>query len=170
MNIKRQRLIIISTFVMGLFTGVYLYLIGFAPTYSSVIDSLSSHSPTFVVEAEQYGGCERTGVCASFRLDDTRGYRYFPYTPYEVTSVVHEGTLSQPTYIDLLNTVEEADLATLAVPVSSVTCPSMADGIDYRYTVLYAGKTYHLDTCHTRLGQGSPLGHALELVWRELDE
>ncbi len=78
---RNDKISIFITFVIGFIFGIYLYFAGFmkefdAPDNVPTIAEL----PTFTLEGQAYGGCDRGDSCPSFLITDDGSYRFL-YTP-----------------------------------------------------------------------------------------
>lgn len=143
----KTKVLLISTFLMGVVAGGYFYLTVFAPEYNDVLssgDTLSAND--LVIEGEMYGGCSEADACASFRLVDGKRYEYRSFPDADMK----KGTLSNGIADPIRAAIADADLERLSENVSSAECASYVDGVDYRYTVFRGGNSYVLDTCGTR--------------------
>ncbi len=146
-----------STFLIGLFVGMYVYLTAFVPEYfenqalEAVLDEKIS---TLRITGESYGGCQRAGRCASFELSGDRKYKYLPAITQGELVGIQSGRLPKGLFDHILNIMEKADLPSLAQSVNK-QCDNWADGIDYKYTVQLRNDFYELDTCFSRLDKSS---------------
>lgn len=153
------------TFLVGCFSGAYLYVTVFAPQY--VGDGFEDPSEiTFRVQGQAYGGCFRNGsTCPLFTLEENRRYTYrqpaAPNTePMEVT-----GRMSREDFATLQELVANANPDRLSRETGR-NCDSYVDGVDYRYNIVVEGESFELDTCGTAF-QGSALERALRPLWTE---
>lgn len=173
MNLDRKvRWTFIATFAMGLVTGMYLYLIGFAPAFSNLFERELGEvfeGRQLAIVGEMYGGCDEARSCAAFRLEGNGSYRYLPRSSgsREVSSL--SGTLPSELWRELLGSLDATNLSARAREVEPNGCASDADGLDYLYEITRAGEAYVLDTCGTDFSRASELGRALEGVWRYLE-
>lgn len=152
----------ISTFLMGMLVGAYVYVSIYAPAYESGTDSDAEvGADSFVIDAQMYGGCSEAGACASFRLVDGRSYSFAAYPEAEVK----EGKLSRAIEEELRAVLSEASLIENARPIAPSSCDAYVDGIDYSYTVMLNGETYQLDTCTTSLARNLQLQDTLLEIW-----
>lgn len=155
------------TFITGMFTGAYLYVTSFAPSYQQ--DDIEEVSEIeFRLQGEVYGGCQRTGSCSSFTLENNR--RYVFETPAgrmggEDSKV--KGKLDKNMHEDLLLVVESVRWDSLIVR-SEKTCSSYIDGNDYRYLLTYQGEQISLDTCGTVFGS-SDAAKSFAQLWESLE-
>ncbi len=142
--------LIVLTFVTGLFCGAYLYITVFAPEYRIEDDVLNVEETDFALMGEMYGGCERQlAMCDLFALDESRSYHFtagYAFDEREPDPI--KGTLPRDVYEQLHTALEVADFS--ALQSSGSRCVSQVDGNDYRYRLIYEGEEYFLDTCATQ--------------------
>lgn len=143
---------IVGTFMLGLFCGWYLFVFGFSLQFDDVTDIATGES--LVVIGEAYGGCERGGGCASYRIAEDGTYRAFS-SSVDVSSgrVVKEGEVPADWYRDIKDTLTESELTHLSEPYQKTDCKTYNDGIEYRYRVQLGEAMYELDTCTTALAK-----------------
>lgn len=151
-----------STFAVGVIAGMFFYVTVYVPMYggSDVPEEFS-----MLVEGRMYGGCERTGSCASFQFTDDGSYQYFPSEGARKES----GEL--PTSV--VNSVRD-ELTPIAVedasaPTAIRDCRSYVDGIDYAYTITVESQQFALDTCKTQLAHENPLQQEFLAVWQYME-
>ena len=161
-----ERILFFLTFVFGLFCGMMLYVMVYAPAYkNSNLTDISTLS--FQLSGQAYGRCQTgTMVCPSFVLNADGTYRYIPWysgtadTPKPVT-----GTLDGTRFRAIVAALQAANYTELQK--SSATCAADVGGTDYQYNVVLNGVQQELDTCHTRFGDSS-LAATLAPLWNEL--
>lgn len=159
--------ILASTFFMGMFTGAYLYVTVFAPEYKSDIASSEIvAADAIIIKGEMYGGCSRSGSCASFRLIDDRSYNYLSYPEDESVRGEIPSSLSE----SLFNYIGTKTFFNDAQKSTPASCSSYVDGIDYSYEVELSGKTYMLDTCGTAFSTDETYKNLLMEIWKFMDE
>jgi len=153
---KRDWLLFISTFVMGVVCGGWLYLTVFVPKYVSnpvVQEFVTRPTTDWTLTVVTYGGCQPTNQCAGFSVTDRGQYRY-QSTP---TTKVAVGTLPQTLHQTLASQLEDPAVARLATDRDFARCRSFAGGIDYTLTLQTGPTSLTLDTCTTTLGYDSDL-------------
>lgn len=159
---KKDWVLFIGTFVVGILTGMYLYFTTFVPAYiaNPDINKLVEESRSDLqITAEAYGGCTRLG-CPSFSITGDRHYRYSSGVVRNVSANIETGDLPRALFAKLEEVVAEADLVAMASPASK-QCTSWVDGVDIRYVIVIDGITHELDTCTTRFEPSSELGQWL---------
>jgi hypothetical protein len=167
MNIKKQdKLMVLSALLIGVISGSYLYLVGFAPEFQSGQGVATEEETTeFLVVGEMYGGM-RAGLPPSFQIESDGSYRYLPFSDNpELPGEALEGALPRTLMRDLRDTLTNDVLIAAAVPETKEMCAQMVDGIDYQYIVVRDGIEYELDTCTTSFNNETPAGEALLAVW-----
>lgn len=141
---------IVGTFILGLATGWYLFVFGFSLQFGDLTEFVEAEP--IIIIGEAYGGCERGGGCASYRIADDGTYRAFAGAPDQtVARELKEGKVPVDWQRDLRRTFSHETLEELAQSYNKTTCRSYADGIEYRYRIELGETTYELDTCTTRL-------------------
>lgn len=164
----QQKFVLVFTFIVGLMSGAYVYINGFAPNYSNDGVEDASEKSALIVRGERFGGCQMAGnICASFELTDNRKYRYIPQhsingpTPEAIT-----GTISRDVYADVAAAVQRARFADLNAAGGS--CNAAADGTDYKYEIVIERVSYRLNSCSTVFGT-DPFYSVLLSVWNEIE-
>lgn len=158
---SRTYFILASTFFMGMLSGAYLYVTVFAPAYDQTGVEVSYDDDAFVIEAQMYGGCVRSGLCASFQLIDGRRYEYLSHTQAEKEN----GTLPARLGRELRDAFSVAVLQENAQSISPQSCSSYVDGVDYVYRIMREKERYELDTCSTALAYNETLQELLLEAW-----
>jgi len=164
---SRDTVTIIFTFFCGFAAGMYLYVLGFAPQVAKITSEFSSPADplsVITIEGRQYGGCARTGQCASFQVRTGGEYNYLP-TSVPTSVGTFGGSLTRQEWRTVTNALSENILIQNSEPITSVTCASYIDGIDYEYQIQYRGEVHVIDTCTTSYQFGSHLGAVLEWFW-----
>ena len=157
---KRDIFLVIFTAVIGLLSGMYLYLTAFAPVYVDDRPEQFS-SDRFEVVARAYGGCSRIG-CPRVRITEDRSYQYVPNKNELETE---EDTYPFREFSRLRNAVAGADLSALGTPRSG-QCASFTDGADYAFDITYRGERFSLDTCETALANDAGLQTDLTRIFQ----
>ncbi len=159
-------MLIVMTFLLGIFSGAYLYVDIFVPKYGNTgVDSKSE----FEIIADQYGGCARDGGCSSFILRKDRSFVYIKGHQTSEEKATKEGKISAKQFKDLKKALNTLNLSMLAEKVKSRTCASYVDGIDYSYRVLDNNIEYILDTCTTKFGSSDALKGILFDLWSVME-
>lgn len=152
---------IVGTFILGLVSGWYLFVFGFSLQFGEVAELVEGE--TLVVIGEAYGGCERGGYCASFRVADDGSYRAFAGAPDRTQPrVSSEGEIPKDWQRDLRDMLGHEKLEDLSQPYNKTTCRTYNDGIEYRYRIELGEDTYELDTCTTRLATDADTSSLLQ--------
>ncbi len=155
-----EKIILLLTFLTGAFAGASMYILFFAPQYEA--DVIEERSRLSIV-GEMYGGCERSGACPSFRLEENRSYNYLAQGEREEGNL--PATLANPVFDEL----DEYRLKSLAASIENDACRSYVDGLDYRYEVVLDGTRYMINTCSTSLAYNEALREDLLAVWQYMD-
>ena len=163
---RNDRISIIITFVIGFVFGIYLYFAGFMPAFDSPDDVPTvAELPTFTLEGESYGGCDRTRACPSFIIRDDGSYRFL-YTPGVGTpQVVREGDLPRELRTDINVAFTDVALLAQSRKIEPALCNSYVDKIDVRYEVMIGETVYKLDSCGTDIEVDSQLWQTLVKIW-----
>jgi hypothetical protein len=164
----RDEVSIVMTFVIGFAGGFYFFLTGYAPYVEQVKESVFAQDLTttesLLITARQYGGCTRTGQCASFQLAFDGSFSYLPGS-------VLTGARPESGVIPraLLSTIRSVALPTRLAVASQASsaedCISYRDGIDVTYEIVRNGELYILDSCTTTLRESTEIANALGAVW-----
>lgn len=150
-NMRGSDLMFITlTFVSGLFCGVYLYVLVFAPEYER-----NQHTPidtahiAFLVEGEQYGACEADDRCLAYSIDASGRYAVGP----DNDSLVIQRRLEPVEFSNLKSVLAAAKPNALNEPSSQ--CASATGGNDEAYRIVLEGKEFFLDSCGTQFSNTS---------------
>lgn len=162
----QDKVTIISTFLVGVLAGGYLYLVGFAPQFSQFWErSNETYYSALTITGEEYGGCQLANSCPSFQILSNGTYNY----KETLASEVLEGRISRADWQRIQQSINANDLARADSPRStSAGCESYVDGADYSYRITYDNFTYILDTCTTNLREIPTLANALHSIWNHL--
>jgi len=140
---KHLYLIVISTFVMGFLTGMYVYFASRVPTEPDPLPDRSAE--IFEVSADMYGGCESVG-CRSYRIVEDGSYTFIQGAR-EGEDRRFDDVLSEKLVADILDLAEETDFEDIEGSTVSGTCPILFDGNAYTFSILFEGIEYSIDTC-----------------------
>lgn len=146
--LKHLYLIILSTLVMGFFTGVYVYFL----TRTQVEEPIDQ--PTrdgFIIVADVYGGCELLGTCPSYRIDEDGDYMYV-VRERGSEDLRFEDSLSEQRRDELEALLRSTDFESIEDSEFQGTCPVAFDGPAYVYTIEYEGEDHDIDTCIEDVG------------------
>lgn len=146
---KSDILNIIITFIVGSFTGAYLYIYGFAPQFS--LKQLISSQPNFQISAEVYGLCDREGICGSFQLGSDGTYLAFSSVARSEERTRREGEIPSELLKRIKKTFTVSTLDGLDTPLPNKVCPARADTAEYYFTFVTKESQFKLDTCSTAL-------------------
>ncbi len=162
----KDYVVLILTFVTGVFAGSYLYTTSFAPSYQE--DEVpSTQEVMFLLQGQKRGDCNRDGdLCPSFELRANRTYSYIPQylDGVEPEEVVH-GKLGKDRFDELLAYVDAIDLMELEKK-SPGACSNIYD-TNYAYNLVYKGQSYTYDTCNTAF-KNSVLATKFYPLWTRL--
>ncbi|MAZ66166.1 MAG: hypothetical protein CMF25_03570 [Kangiellaceae bacterium] len=151
------------TFIVGVFSGAYLYVTVFAPQYND--DGFEDPSEIALrIQGQTYGGCQRTGSCPQFELENNRRYTYTKQAQrLDGEDEVMTGKMDRERFAQLADLLMETNFSALAQETQR-SCDSYVDGVDYRYNVILEGEQFELDTCGTAF-YNSTLERALRPLW-----
>lgn len=137
--------LLISTFIIGVLSGAYVYFL----TRSSepVFDFGSNETARgFEIIADAYGGCQMLGECPSYRIADDGSYIYL-VSHRNADDDRYDGQLTAESFESLKDALRSAPLEKVVKSNFRGTCPVAADGAAYRYEIRIGGDTYSIDTC-----------------------
>jgi len=157
----KDLVLLISTFLMGMIAGGYLYVSAFAPSVESLLPDKDVRSSSFVIEGEMYGACEEDDSCASFQLIDGRDYHYIS-SPKDA---VNQGRLDAAYRRVLLHALPVDVLEQNSKRSAQANCASSRGSIDYSYVITKDNEEYILDTCSTLLYSDQELQNLLSDLW-----
>lgn len=165
----RDLILMIGTFCIGIFTGGYVYLVGFVPTYVDTTPDGFDESNSFMVVGEVYGACSE---CPVFRITDDRNFRFFANTKSAAASESITGAYPRADYLTLTAVAQPERLQIASAPIPN-TCQSndtRPKFVGYRFTVTVEGVDYELDSCTTSLESDSELFITLKEVFSILED
>lgn len=155
-----------STFFIGLVSGVFIYFISNLNEPLIVLEDFGiKTTAAFEITGDSYGGCQRSGRCASYKIDATGNY----------TSVVRnrggeddreEGKLSASDLREIKQLLRDTPLATIADSSFMGTCPVEYDGLAYVFDIKVGDDTWRIDTCAHNT-EGEELFEKLESYFSE---
>lgn len=154
---------IMITFGVGFFTGIYLYISGFAGLMTQFAVPSQSQVDDFVIIADAYGGCR--SECPSFQVKSDGGYRYLYHPEAGAGEVLRQGTLPGEIRRDLRRAVTPRALDAQSESSAPSECVSFADGVDVVYEITVDGTEYVIDSCGTAVDGNSDLWQALNSIW-----
>lgn len=142
---------LITTFIFGFVSGVILYLYNNASGGNgggggTIIQDDSAVSIT----AYRYGGCERAGGCAQYRISGDGAYTYIIRNSVE-GETRFDNSLNAEEKKALFKVLKETDLQNVGKNGFTGNCPIEHDGTAYRYTIEYNEERYNFDTCKQEL-------------------
>jgi hypothetical protein len=163
---KNDVLSIIITFVIGFFSGAYLYVAYFATVFTPDEVSTAENVESRSIISESYGGCRTS--CPSFQLsyDGTYRFRYFPEVGGEAE--IREGILPLDLQRAVRQNVTPSAILSQTTAVEATECRSFTDGIDVRYDIILGGEQFKLDSCGTSIERDSLAWQSLAAVWSYL--
>ncbi|MAZ30425.1 hypothetical protein CL655_04070 [bacterium] len=151
---KRDWFLFISTFIVAVLCGMWLYFTTFVPTYvanPTVQEIAEQVAPEWTVSVRVYGGCAMAGVCPAYELTSRGAYRYQP----EPDAALETGSLPPQLTTEYNELVTSEALAAQTALVTGKSCRSFADGLDYTVLLTTSAESYELDTCRTALSYES---------------
>ncbi|MFM2423943.1 MAG: hypothetical protein RLZZ70_332 [Candidatus Parcubacteria bacterium] len=166
MKIKTQdKITLFSALLVGVITGSYLYLVGFAPEFESSNIPLEGESSDFVLIGEKYSADE-SSVPASFQVRDDGSYRYLPESPNpEAPLPAVEGKLSRAQLSDIQSMLDASALAAVESSTIADACSAPNTTGSYLYFVTVDGIEYQLDSCIDDFSVVAGLETVLLDVW-----
>lgn len=162
---KQFYFIILSTFVIGMCAGAYIFIA--SREEDPLFDFNHTETQSFEVVADAYGGCMRSGSCASYRIAEDGSYTYL--VPVRDGEPLRDtGTLANDEFAALKRLVQTADLGAIETSTFAGSCPITYDGLGYTYTIQTKEESYTLDTCKQEL-EGERLFEILEEYFTTFD-
>lgn len=161
---KRDKQLIISTFLFGIFTGFFLYVTVYAPNYGDgLLPKLPVNQAGVIsVTGVMYGACLETGLtCPSFELGRDGVLRSIGATPLTEPEVVEVIELPRALMNDIRRQLQSTDWATYTEPRFGANCGAVQSD-EYRYVVTLGEATYIVDTCATEFPLESELNQTLQ--------
>ena len=143
--LKHFFLVLLFTFVVGLFTGIYAFFVTSGPRDVEIEEPVVTED-SFEIVADMYGGCQMLGMCPSYRVTETGEYTYIVHMR-DGEDQRFEGTLSETQLEDLVVLIEETDLEELEDTIFEGACPAAFDDAAYTYAIVTNGGAYDFDTC-----------------------
>jgi hypothetical protein len=165
MKIKRQdKITLFSALLVGVITGSYLYVVGFAPEFESSDVLTSEEVAEFALIGERYTSDE-TGIPASFQLRDDGSYRYLPASPDPASPLpAQEGELPREQMNQVRDVIPE-DTLTRLTALSAANCVVEPGTVLYRYFITLAGVEYQVESCSEAYSTEPQVDTVLRGVW-----
>ncbi len=162
---KQNILSLALTLVLGIVAGVYLYIVGFAPTYLlDPVDTATEYSDLVVV-VDAYGSCEETRTCLTFQLRADGTYRALLSGDI---STVREGSLTRSLTRRVSAVLVAESLQPNTALLATRTCRFGETGTNYRVLITRDSVNYLLDTCTTDIKYDGEVWSILVAVMREI--
>jgi hypothetical protein len=151
--------LVVLTFITGVFAGGYFYITVYEPSYGERPDVLSVADTAFLLSGESYGSCESTASCATFTLAANRRYEYVVEEQDDQVT----GKMQTSDFEALLRIINGASLDSL--DRASASCgEDVTNVLAYRYRLILAGEEYFFDTCSPTFAKSS-LANELVATW-----
>lgn len=160
----QDKILLVTTFVIGLVAGWYLYITAFAPHFNQYVGQTEAVYEDLVVVGDQHGG-RRIGMAPSFQILKDGSFNYVTQATDGVAENHRDGTVPRAIWSEVKSALTKAKVVDLARPVSGEACASDADGTDYTYTITLQGNEYVLDTCTSNLAHDVAVKTALDKLW-----
>jgi hypothetical protein len=152
----------ISTFLMGMLSGAFLYVTVFAPAYKSDLGTSEADvNDGVVIEGMMHGVCTELNSCATFRLLENRRFDYLPYPDTEV----EQGRLPSDITQTLFDALDTQTLENASLAYEYEACASDEGGLDFTYLIDTQDGSYTLDTCTTGLSENTELQQLFIDAW-----
>jgi len=142
---KHLYIVILITFCVGFFTGVFTYVETRDTKSSTVTPETGQIEEGFEVLAYTYGGCERFG-CSSYRITDTGTYSYIKRSTMGVDSR-YDDSISSKRLDELSQAINDTNFDAIIASQYSGACPTEYDAVAYRYEIRVRDKRYSIDSC-----------------------
>lgn len=162
---RQDKLLLLSTFLVGFTIGVYAYFAGFSAVDRGITDAIDRSTDSLEIVGEAYGGCSRGDFCPSFRIADDGSYRYFYRPSGADEQVLREGTIPVDLMQQLQQSVVITELQVASRPIEPAFCESYVDGIDVAYRITLNETQFTLDSCGTDVDGEGQLWVILSQIW-----
>ena len=162
---KSLYLILGSTFLFGILTGVIVFLQN--NTGGEGDGALTTNTKGFEILAYTYGGCERLG-CASYRVIQDGTYT-FMVRGRDGQDSKFVGELDSEALATLKTEIAVIDFEKALGKKFTGSCPIESDGIAFRYDITYKGDRFSFDSCAENLS-GEPFFKTLLSLFTDLED
>ncbi len=150
---KHFHLIVLSTFVIGFMTGVFIFFQ--TRTVNEPVNTpVFEKTEGFEVLGYKYGGCETFG-CTSYRILEDGSYTYIERNK-DGGDERYEDSISPKQLEELTALLTDVDLRQIMEHPYTGGCPTDYDGIAFRYEIQRNGERFSIDSCKEDLN-GVPL-------------
>ena len=160
----QEKILLVTTFLIGAVAGWYLYITAFAPQFDNLVGQTESVYEDLVVIGEQFGGSSATAA-PSFQILKDGSFNYVTYSAITGEASHKEGVVPRTLWTAVKKDLGRAKLEVLAKPVPDVTCVPNAAGMNYRYDITLNSVVYNLDSCTTALSHDSAALATLDKLW-----
>ncbi len=154
--------IFFSTFMVGVMAGSFIYFTGFRDIDIDPVNPRLINE--FEIAVSQYGGCQLTGSCASYRLLSDGSFVFLLGS--RVTPI--EGNIGRERLGTVKEALADANLRRQSAEVEPKQCDSWVDGMDIAYDIVLEGDRYQLDTCGTAVDVDDELIEQLDALFTVL--
>jgi len=162
---RQDRLLLLSTFLVGFIIGVYAYFAGFSGVDRQVTQAIQEGASSLVIVGEAYGGCARGDACPSFQVAADGSYRYFYRPGGAEAQVLREGMVPADFYRQLRDIVTVPELQASSRSIEPAFCESYVDGIDVVYRITIGDTEFVIDSCGTDVDADGRLWQTLSQFW-----
>jgi hypothetical protein len=128
-----QKVGILITFFMGVVSGAYLYLTGFATTFKLPEVTTDNIYKEFVITVESYGKCTDSKTCLSFQVLENGSFRAIFDSPILSKREVKEGRIPLAIRRSIKENLTPTNLQLNTVPLGTPEC--RYEGDNYRFRV-----------------------------------
>ncbi len=160
----QEKILLVTTFLIGCVAGWYLYITAFAPQFDHLVGQTEAVYEDLVVIGEQYGSTQ-TAATPSFQVLKDGSFNYVTYSPETGEATHKEGTLPRSLWTSVKTDLGRVKLEMLSKPVPALTCAPTNGGVNYRYDVTLNSVVYNLNTCSSGLSQDQAAIATLDKLW-----
>ncbi len=153
------------TFILGLLLGIYLYVVGFSPTYRLPEVGTNAQYANFVIVFDAYGECSQSRSCLSVQVRGDGTYRALLSGN---TASAKEGTIKRSYYQRIVNGFTAESLLADSAPLPVQECRYGEAATNYRVLVTFDSQNYLLDTCATTIDYGGEVWLVLQELVRDI--
>lgn len=161
---KGTLIFLVFTFIVGMFSGFYMYVTFFAPDVKNTVPAQTDDPNSITIDAQMHGACEKSNTCASFNLNNKRAYQYLAAPD----AAVKRGYIDQTLSKELFAHIGTANFFDDAKPLSGNVC-KVSRSVWFTYTVTLGKTPYTLDSCTSAYSYDTALQKILDdAVWQAI--
>lgn len=162
---SQDKISIVVTFIFGILAGSYIYVTGFATTFSPPEAAPEDIYSGLLITGEGYGECEQNNTCFSFQLLENGDYRALFDDAGDGHSAAKEGSIPRTLRNELRSSLIVESLVNDSKTRNTLDCEYGYKDTNYKFRVTLNQQDYFLDTCQTTIDYEGSAWASLAKLW-----